>query len=121
MSHPIPTHEHNNELEEDAVEPENTPTDDVFEFDEKSHIYKLNGKKLTGVTTILGVINKPALVGWAARMAVEHIKASISYRRLKLLRKGYIIIKEKALAEAQVLTRKRKRQAARRAPTLMRS
>ncbi len=51
------------------------PTEDVFEFDAKSHVYKLNGKRMTGVTTILGVINKPALVGWAARVAVEHIES----------------------------------------------
>jgi hypothetical protein len=87
----------------------NTATsEDVFEFDAKSHVYKLNGKKLTGVTTILGVINKPALVGWAARVAVEHIKENIVYKRLKLLRKGYIVIKEKSLAEAQVAHTRKK-------------
>ncbi len=31
--------------------------------------YTLNGKRLTGVTTALGVLNKPALLGWAAREA----------------------------------------------------
>jgi hypothetical protein len=46
---------------------------DTFKFDEKNHTYWLNDKRLTGVTTVLGVINKPALIGWAANMAVDHI------------------------------------------------
>ena len=74
MSHPIPTLEYGDDLEA-VLEPQIAPVSDVFEFDEKSHVYKLNGKRMTGVTTVLGVINKPALVGWAARMAVDHIEA----------------------------------------------
>jgi len=49
----------------------------MFEFDEKTHVYKLDGKRLTGVTTILGVIAKPALIGWAANKAVDYIKDHI--------------------------------------------
>lgn len=45
-----------------------------FHFDPKKHVYTLDGKRMTGVTTVLGVINKPALVGWAANMAVDYIK-----------------------------------------------
>lgn len=48
-----------------------------FEFDEKTHKYFLDNKPLTGVTTILGVIAKPALIGWASNMAVEHIKENL--------------------------------------------
>ena len=44
-----------------------------FTFHDKSHRYFLDGKPLTGVTTILSVIAKPALVGWAARMATERV------------------------------------------------
>ena len=40
----------------------------------KRHIYKLGGRRLTGITTILGVISKPMLIPWASRMAVEYIK-----------------------------------------------
>lgn len=47
---------------------------DEFGFDPVRHVYTLNGKRLYGVTTVLGVINKPALVGWAAKMVTEHIK-----------------------------------------------
>lgn len=43
-------------------------------FDEKTHTYYIDGKPATGVTTIIGVLAKPALIGWAAKMAVEHIK-----------------------------------------------
>lgn len=41
-----------------------------------SHSYALDGHKVPGVTTIIKVLDKPALVGWAAResaaYAVEH-------------------------------------------------
>lgn len=43
-------------------------------FDPIKHSYFLGDKRLTGVTTIIGVLAKPALVGWAARMAVEYVK-----------------------------------------------
>lgn len=45
-----------------------------FTFNANNHRYFLDGKPLTGVTTILGVIAKPALVPWAAKMTVEYIK-----------------------------------------------
>ena len=45
-----------------------------FTFDPIEHVYTLDGKPLTGVTMILGVIAKPALVPWAAKMVVEYIK-----------------------------------------------
>lgn len=36
-----------------------------FTFDEDAHVYTWNGTPVPGVTTILGVINKPALIPWA--------------------------------------------------------
>lgn len=33
--------------------------------------YTINGKRATGVTTILGAINKPALIDWSAKMAYQ--------------------------------------------------
>lgn len=40
------------------------------------HSYTLDGEKVPGVTTVLGVLDKPALVGWAAKesagYAIEH-------------------------------------------------
>ena len=37
-------------------------------FDAKKHVHTLDGKNLTGVTTVLSVIAKPALIQWAADM-----------------------------------------------------
>jgi ATP-dependent exoDNAse (exonuclease V) beta subunit len=36
-------------------------------------MYTLDGKPLMGVTSVLGVIAKPALIGWAARMAADYV------------------------------------------------
>ena len=45
-----------------------------FEFQEGTHSYFFNGKRMTGVTTVLGVISKgDALINWAANMAVDYI------------------------------------------------
>src|SRR3990167_5788165 len=49
-----------------------------FEFDEKKHMYYFDGVKMTGVTTILGIIAKPQLISWAARMAIENVKENIN-------------------------------------------
>jgi len=38
-----------------------------------SHRYKLDGQWVPGVTTILGVLNKPALPKWSARMVAEFV------------------------------------------------
>lgn len=57
-----------------------------FTFDPKEHVYTLDGKKMTGITTILGVLNKPALVGWAANMAVDY--AIENARGVELLEEG---------------------------------
>ena len=45
-----------------------------FVYKEKGHSYELDGKKMTGVTTILGVLGKPMLIPWAARMTAEWIR-----------------------------------------------
>lgn len=49
-------------------------------FDPVKHEYLIDGKRATGVTTVIGVLAKPALIGWAARMVVEHIK-SVGFHR----------------------------------------
>ena len=48
-----------------------------LEFDKEKHLYLLDGKPMTGCTTILGVLAKPALIPWAAKMAVEYIRENI--------------------------------------------
>lgn len=49
-----------------------------FYFDDKKHFYYLDGKKMTGVTTILNVMAKPQLIPWAARMAIENVKENFA-------------------------------------------
>lgn len=44
----------------------------ALDFEEKRHRYTIDGKPITSVTTALNVINKPALVGWASKMASLH-------------------------------------------------
>jgi hypothetical protein len=64
-------------------------------FDSFRHSYHVNDRtfdrfqeKVTSVTTALGIINKPALVNWAANMAADSIaealKPGISYDELEL-------------------------------------
>ena len=48
-----------------------------FTFDEKTHKYFLDGKPMTGVTTVLGIISKPALVAWSANCAVDFIRSQM--------------------------------------------
>lgn len=50
------------------------------DFGKNHHYYadEKGEKEYTGITSILGVIAKPALIGWAARMAVEHIREGAS-------------------------------------------
>lgn len=49
----------------------------MYEFDVKNHVHKLDGKNLTGITTILSVINKPYLIQWSANMACEYVKENL--------------------------------------------
>jgi hypothetical protein len=44
-------------------------------FNKATHRYLIDGKPATGVTTVIGVLAKPALIGWAAKMAVEHVRS----------------------------------------------
>ena len=49
------------------------PSKTGLRFSEKAHRYWLDGKPVPGVTTILGVLNKPALVKWSAGMVAEWV------------------------------------------------
>jgi hypothetical protein len=46
---------------------------DEFKFDKDSHTYAINSKRATGITTIIGVLAKPQLIGWASRMCAEYV------------------------------------------------
>lgn len=44
-----------------------------FKFDPIKHRYTLDGKPITGVTTVLGILSSPWLIQWAADEAVCHL------------------------------------------------
>lgn len=44
-----------------------------LKFYPSSHRYKLDGEWVPGVTTILGVVNKPGLTKWAAAQVAEYV------------------------------------------------
>ena len=48
-----------------------------FTFNKEKHEYLLDGKRMTGCTTILGILAKPALIPWASKMATEYIRENI--------------------------------------------
>ncbi len=48
-----------------------------FIFDADTHSYFFDGKPMTGCTTILGVMAKPALIQWAANQAVEYTRREV--------------------------------------------
>lgn len=104
--------------------PSNVP-ETGFWFDEPSHSYYMDGKPMTGCTTILGVLNKPALVGWAAKMAVEYIKENtlrtgsledMKYENGQFVPEGVklgdYIVSEKLLEEAKTAYAKKRDDAA---------
>ena len=46
----------------------------MYTFDEKTHTHTLDGKKLTGVTTVIGVVSKgDGLIQWSANEAVNFL------------------------------------------------
>lgn len=47
-----------------------------YHFDKDGHYHSLDGKPLFGTTTALAVIAKPMLIGWASKMAVEHVRSN---------------------------------------------
>lgn len=80
-----------------------------FKYNPGSKIrYTLDDKPLTGVTTILGVIAKPALIQWSANETVKEIKKHFNYlaesdNTIKLLENL-----EPILEEARYAHRKKK-------------
>lgn len=49
------------------------------DYGRKKHVYRWveKGLFIPGVTTILGILDKPALLPWAAKMAGEYVKANL--------------------------------------------
>lgn len=80
-----------------------------YSFDEAKHLHTLDGKPLSGVTTVQQVVAKPALIPWAAGMVTKYIEENCEY-----LEDGsescYCVTKEQ-LAEAKVAHTKKKESA----------
>ena len=49
-----------------------------LQFDAKKHHYTVDGQTVDGVTSILGIINKPALVYWSANKAAEFVEKNLT-------------------------------------------
>ena len=60
----------------------------ILNFDEDKHLYTMNGIKVHGTTSILGVIAKPALMYWAVNQAISHLEKCLvpgtSYDEIQL-------------------------------------
>lgn len=52
-----------------------------LEFNKVKHAYMWEGKFIPGVTSILKLLDKPALVQWAANMACEHVRNKLLVER----------------------------------------
>lgn len=78
-----------------------------YTFDEEKHVHMLDGKKIKGCTTILDVIAKPALIGWAAGQVVEYIKTNC-----KEIDQFVYEVTDEDLKNAKVAHRKKKEKAA---------
>lgn len=45
-----------------------------YTFNEETHQHFINGREATGVSSIVRILGKPALIQWAANQAVKYIK-----------------------------------------------
>src|SRR5574343_64799 len=60
----------------------------LLEFDEDKHVYTLDGEQVDGVTGILSIIAKPALLYWAVNQSINYlernIRPGVSYDEIQL-------------------------------------
>jgi len=61
---------------------------EVYSFDEVNHIHKFGDKPLMGVTTVLSVISKPALIQWSASIAADYIEKELRENCMKVTEGG---------------------------------
>lgn len=73
--------------------------DSKFKFIPETHTYLYDGKRMTGVTTILGIIAKPQLINWAANMGCDYIRKNVAYA-IPGADGGYWAIKPSTVEEA---------------------
>ena len=94
-----------------------------YEFNKAKHQHLLDGRALTGCTTVLSVIAKPALISWAANMVVSYINEKapyISYVEGEILKHpqtgheyegSFYLVSEELLEEASKAHCRRKKEA----------
>src|SRR3990167_10852896 len=83
-----------------------------LKFVENRHQYFLDGKLLTGCTSVLSVISKPALIQWSANMAVDYIFSKIpEYSKLHLSEKEKMKWVENIMREARTANLRKKEDA----------
>lgn len=87
------------------IDTENIPMG--FHFDEENHLYFFDQKPLSGVTSVLNVIAKPALIAWASNENTKTLK-----EKAIIDDKGNLIISPELLEEARTAHAKRKDKAA---------
>ena len=79
----------------------------------KTHSYWVDGRRITGATTPLGVINKPGLLYWSANSAVDYVldkwKPGVAYDELYIndtcqtARKAHVAKKDKAATKGSLV------------------
>ena len=77
-----------------------------LQFNEAKHLYTIDGNKVSGVTSILQVRNKPAIFYWGINMAVDYMR-----RRIKP-GKSYDELQIKEILESAKWAHKKKRDTA---------
>lgn len=75
----------------------------MYSFKEQGHQHFWNGKRMTGVTTVLGIIAKPALIGWASNMCADYILANG-----KIKDEDFILVSKQTIEEARKAHAKKK-------------
>lgn len=59
-----------------------------LDFDDVKHSYSINGEKIIGTTSVLNVLNKPAIVPWAVKITVAHfescLRPGVSYDEIQI-------------------------------------
>jgi len=82
-----------------------------FIFDEKKHLYTLDGSPLIGVTSVLEIIAKPSLIQWAANETVKYIRENCSWNQTEP-GDGMYRVTEEDLNQAKTAHRRKKDDAA---------
>lgn len=94
------------EFNEDYIDESTAPETDVFEFNEKAHYYTLNGRRMYGITSVLGIIAKPLLIPWAAGQVVEYIRNNAKKQTIQ--GSNWYAVDNKLLEQAKIAHRMKK-------------